>query len=154
MKNRLNSVYRAYGIDYQEFLPRVRLAYLRAKELSIICIVLCVLGAMGHAQASCPGPTPGAPHVCLKWTASTTPGATYNIYRATTSGAENYGTPLNSSPISGTSFYDSTVAVGTTYFYTAVSVGTGGVLSQPSAEVSAQIPVPPSAPTALTPSID
>lgn len=105
---------------------------------------------------SCPGPTPGSPHVCLKWIQSTTSGVTYNIYRATTSGAENYATPLNTSPLltGSTNFYDNTVAVGTTYFYTVVAVGTGGVLSTPSSEVSAQIPVPPNTATAISIAID
>lgn len=105
---------------------------------------------------TCPSPTPGTPHVCLKWTDSTTTGATYNVYRATTSGGENYATPLNAAPLpSGTTaYYDTTNVIGTTYYYTLAAVGTGGVLSTPTAEVSAQIAVPPNPPTALSATSD
>lgn len=122
-----------------------------------ITLLLClfVLGITCQAQgATCPAPTPGAPHVCLKWTASSTSGVTYNIFRATTSGGQNYAAPLNSTPISSTSFYDATATIGTTYFYTATAVGTGGAQSLPTSEVSSTVPVPPSAPTALVPAID
>lgn len=154
MKGRLRRIYDRYGVDRKPFIPMVRLAYLRSKELGLVCLILCVLAAVGHAQSSCPPPTPGAPHVCLKWTASTTSGVTYNIYRSTTAGAENYGSPLNAAAISGTSFYDATVAIGTTYFYTMTAVGTGGAQSLPTSEVSSIVPVPPAAPTGLVPSID
>jgi fibronectin type 3 domain-containing protein len=100
------------------------------------------------AQSSpCGASIPGSPHVCLTWKASTSSGVTYNVYRATTSGGENYATPLNSAPITNLFFGDTTDVVGTTYFYTAVAVGTGGVLSPPTSEVQAQIPVPPNPPT-------
>lgn len=154
MKGRLRRIYDRYGVDRKPFIPMVRLAYLRSKELGLLVLCLFVLGLTCQAQSSCPSPTPGAPHVCLKWTASPTSGVTYNIFRATTSGGQNYAAPLNSTPISGTSFYDATATIGTTYFYTATAVGTGGVLSQPSAEVSAQIPVPPAAPSGFSVSID
>ena len=102
----------------------------------------------------CPGPTPGAPHVCLFWTASTSTGVTYNVYRATTSGSENYASPLNAAAIAGTFYYDTTDAIGTTYYYTIAAVGTGGVLSTPTSEVSVQVPVPPNPATAPGASID
>src|SRR4051812_31347123 len=83
--------------------------------------------AAGAQTTSCPSPTPGAPHVCLKWVLSTTTGVQYNVYRATTAGAENYGTPLNATPLAAgsTAFYDAAVAIGTQYFYTITAVGTG-----------------------------
>ena len=115
----------------------------------IIFAIPLLLG-LGFAQTTtCPGPTPGAPHVCLTWTDSTTTGATYNVYRATTAGGENYASPLNATPLiaGSTAYYDTTVATGTQYFYTVVAVGTGGGLSTPSNEVSAQVPVPPNPPT-------
>lgn len=128
-------------------------------KLAIPFLSLLLITAVSPALAqatTCPGPTPGAPHVCLKWTLSTTTGAQYNVYRATTSGAENYATPLNSTPLVAgtTAYYDATVSIGTQYFYTLTAVGTGGVLSTPTAEVSAQIPVPPNAPTAPSAAID
>jgi fibronectin type 3 domain-containing protein len=124
------------------------------KKLLLCFLFLCV--PVFAQTTTCPSPTPGSPHVCLKWTDSTTTGTTYNIYRATTSGGENYGSPLNATPLVAgtTAYYDSTVAVGTTYYYTAAAVGSGGVLSTPTAEVSAQIPVPPVAPTAFSAVID
>jgi fibronectin type 3 domain-containing protein len=125
------------------------------RVLAVLILFLSGLVAVGQTTI-CPAPTPGSPHVCLTWTASTTAGATYNVYRTTTSGAENYKTPLNTTPLAAgtTAYYDATTAVGTTYYYTLAAVGTGGVLSAPTAEVSAQIPVPPNSPTLLTVSID
>lgn len=130
--------------------------------------VLMVLGALAafslfarvHAQGAspCGAPTPGSPHVCVTWVASVTPPAItgYNLYRSTTAGAENFGTPLNTTliPATQTFFYDTTDVIGTQYFYKAVAVGTGGVLSQPSPEVSAQVPVPPNSPTTPSAAID
>ncbi len=119
-------------------------------KLTIIVGIFMI--ATGRAQTSpCGPPTPGSPHVCITWTASVTPPPVngYNVYRATTAGAENFGTPLNSTliPSTQTFFYDTTVAIGTTYFYKTVAVGTGGVLSAPTPEVSASVPVPPNSPT-------
>jgi hypothetical protein len=61
---------------------------------------------------------------------------------------------LNFAPVTTLFFNDTTDAVGTTYYYTVIAIGTGGSLSAPSSEVSAQIPVPPSGPTAPAASID
>lgn len=126
------------------------------RTLLFTLLFLALTGAAFAQSTSCPGPTPGSPHVCLKWTDSTTTGATYNIYRATTSGGENYATPLNATPLVAgtTAYYDATVAIGTTYYYTACAVGPGGVLSAPTSEVSAQIPVPPNAPSTFSAAID
>jgi len=88
---------------------------------------------------SCPA-TSGLHTVSLSWTASTTSGVTYNIYRATTSGGYNYGTPLNSAPISGTSFSDCSVTLGQTYYYVIRAVDGSGNQSANSSEVVAAIP--------------
>ena len=81
--------------------------------------------------------------VTLNWNAST--GATtYNVYRGTATGAET----LYASGLTPTTYTDPTVTNGTTYFYYVTAVGTGGE-SAASLEVSAQIPMPPSAPTGL-----
>jgi fibronectin type 3 domain-containing protein len=127
------------------------------KQAIVFTVVMLFLAGLAATAQTCPAaPTPGAPHACLKWTDSTTAGATYNVYRATTSGAENYGTPLNAAPLAAGSiaYYDATVAIGTTYYYTLAAVGTGGVLSTPTSEVSVLIPVPPNAPTSVTVSTD
>ena len=53
--------------------------------------------------------------VFLSWSASTSSDIVgYNVYRGTTSGGES-STPLNSTPISGTSYVDETVTAGATY---------------------------------------
>lgn len=128
------------------------------KTLRLALLLVLALPAAAQGASPCGAPTPGVPHVCLTWVASVTPPAItgYNVYRATTAGGENFGTPLNAVVIPSTQlyFYDTTVAIGTTYFYKAVAVGTGGVLSLPTPEVSSQVPVPPNSPTAPTAAID
>jgi hypothetical protein len=74
----------------------------------------------------------------LSWTASTTANVTYNIYRATTSGAYS-STPIASS-IAGTTYVDTTVAAGQTYFYVVKAVDGSGNLSTPSNEATATVP--------------
>ncbi len=41
-------------------------------RLKLLLFILIALAGSAFAQSSCPAPTPGSPHVCLKWTASTT----------------------------------------------------------------------------------
>ena len=54
----------------------------------------------------------GTHDVILTWTASVTSGiAGYNVYRGTTSGGES-STPLNSTPINGTTYTDENVTAG------------------------------------------
>jgi len=89
--------------------------------------------------SSCPVST-GLHTVTLNWTASTTSGVTYNIYRATTSGGYNYAAPLNSSPITGTSFSDCTVSLGQLYYYVIRSVDGSGNQSANSPEITLSIP--------------
>jgi fibronectin type 3 domain-containing protein len=100
---------------------------------------LLVLFSVLVATAATPTHT-----VTLNWNA-VTGATTYNIYRGTATGAET----LYASGVAVATYTDPTVTNGTTYFYEVTAVGTGGE-SAPSAEVSAQIPVPPSAPTGLT----
>jgi fibronectin type 3 domain-containing protein len=59
----------------------------------------------------------GMHDVILSWTASTTAGVMgYNIYRGTTPGGEG-STPLNPTPLGGTTFVDGNVTAGATYYY-------------------------------------
>jgi len=82
----------------------------------------------------------GTHDIILTWTAGTTAGVTgYNVYRGTASGKEST-TPLNSSPITGTTFTDSNVTAGKTYYYMVTTVGSGDVQSADSSEVSATVP--------------
>ena len=54
--------------------------------------------------------------VTLNWTASS--GATgYRIYRSTTGTPATTGTPINTDPVAGTTYTDTTVGNGTTYHY-------------------------------------
>lgn len=77
----------------------------------------------------------------LNWTASTTPNVTYNVYRATASGGTY--TVVNSSPISGTTFQDTSVQPGQTYYYVARAVNANSVESvNSSPAVQATIPTP------------
>jgi hypothetical protein len=100
-------------------------------------------GACGTGVAHC---------TVLNWTASTTTGVTYQVFRGTTSGGES-ATPLNSSPITGTSYIDPVILTNSqqTFFYyveaVETSTGFGTLNSVPSAEVSATFPAIPQAPT-------
>jgi hypothetical protein len=78
----------------------------------------------------------------LSWTASTTPNVTYNVYRATAATGP-FTTPLNSSPITGTTYTDTTVQAGQTYYYVATAVAESGEESVDSSPpVQATIPSP------------
>jgi hypothetical protein len=76
--------------------------------------------------------------VSLGWTASTTTNVTYNVYRATASGAYS-STPIASS-LAGTSYTDTTVQAGQTYFYVTKAVDSSGSLSVASNEAQATVP--------------
>jgi formiminotetrahydrofolate cyclodeaminase len=83
----------------------------------------------------------GTHDVILTWTASTTPGVVgYNVYRGTTSGGP-YPTELNSSPINGTTYCDSSVQAGQTYYYVVTAVASNDVTqSADSNQASAAVP--------------
>jgi hypothetical protein len=82
----------------------------------------------------------GIPDVILSWSASPSSGVEgYNVYRGTTSGGES-PTPLNSTPINGTSYVDASVTAGATYYYYVTAVGSDGVQSAPSGEAEATVP--------------
>jgi hypothetical protein len=99
--------------------------------------------------------------VGLSWTASTSAaGCTspctfgYNVFRGTTSGGEST-TPLNATPITGTTYTDSTITLGSsavTYYYVVQAeetVGTVVATAANSNEVSATFPGVPAPATAL-----
>ncbi len=75
----------------------------------------------------------------IQWTAPSGTVTSYNLYRATASGAEG-GSPYKTG-LTGTSVSDTGLSDGTTYYYTVPAVNSAGVSHQ-SAEVSAK----PSAP--------
>jgi hypothetical protein len=84
----------------------------------------------------------GGHDVILSWTASATPGVLgYNVFRGTTSGEEG-STPLNSTPINGTTYVDENVIPGETYYYMVTAVASEGVIqSANSNEAAATVPV-------------
>lgn len=89
------------------------------------------------AVAGASQPT-GQHSVLLSWTASSTSGVSYDVFRGIASGGESM-IPLNPSPVSGTTYTDSTVVAGQTYFYVATAVDSNGS-SGDSNEVEVTIP--------------
>ncbi|MGO8670646.1 MAG: choice-of-anchor tandem repeat GloVer-containing protein [Capsulimonadaceae bacterium] len=90
--------------------------------------------------------TPGNAQVTLAWNASTS-ATSYNVFRATASGAEGT-TAIGTSTI--TSYTDSGLTNGVTYYYTVAAVNTAGSSPQSSeASATPAVPIPP-APTGLT----
>jgi fibronectin type 3 domain-containing protein len=85
----------------------------------------------------------GTHDVILTWTPSATPGVTgYNVYRGTTSGAES-ATPVNSSPIAGTTYVDTNVKAGQAYYYVVTAISSNGITqSSDSNQASATVPSP------------
>jgi fibronectin type 3 domain-containing protein len=84
--------------------------------------------------------------ITLTWTASTTTGVTYTVYRATA--AAGPFTPI-ATGVSAVTFIDTTAVDGTQYFYEVDSVTSGGTSSGPSNEANATEPVNPNPPTGL-----
>ena len=83
--------------------------------------------------------SPGTAHtVTLKWRASSSQVAGYNVYRSVTP-AGNY-VRINSSPVQGTTFADKTVESGLTYYYVTRAVDALGHESVNSNEAQAAIP--------------
>jgi P pilus assembly chaperone PapD len=96
-------------------------------------------GSASSVSLSGTGVAPVAPHsVDLNWLASTSVVAGYNVYRSSVHGG-SYAR-LNSSPVGGVSYADSSVQGGQTYYYVATSVDANGSESVYSNEVTAVIP--------------
>lgn len=85
-----------------------------------------------------------APSLTLTWMESTPSVTSFNIYRGTTPGGENYATPLATVQGAVLLYKDTAVALGTSYCYTVTAVLS--VESQPSNEVCMTVPVPPNPP--------
>lgn len=83
--------------------------------------------------------TAGTHSVTLNWTASTTAGVNYNIYRSTTSGGPY--AKINTTPVATVSYLDGTVLAGQTYYYVTTAISSGGE-SAYSNEASAAVPFP------------
>jgi hypothetical protein len=104
---------------------------------SIVTVQRVVNAALGQSCVSYGG---GVSHsVGLAWLPSISVGLVgYNIYRSTT--PTGSPTRLNSSPITGTSFSDTSVQAGQTYYYSATSTDGTGNESTFSTQVVAVIP--------------
>jgi len=89
------------------------------------------IGVTGDAVAT-------AHSVALNWSPSSSSGVMgYYVYRAIGTGGY---TRLETSPVSGLSYTDTTVVSGTTYLYAVTAVDASGIESNYSAAVSATIP--------------
>ena len=90
--------------------------------------------------------TPGKHTVTLTWTASTTKGVTYNVYRGSAAGVCNGKPTPYATAITGTTYVDTNVSPGT-YFYNVSAVGPTGE-SACDGETSVTVPddtsIPPS----------
>ena len=94
--------------------------------------------------------TPGKHQVTLSWTASTTTGVTYNIYRGSATGVCNGNPTPYATGITTTSFNDtSNLTDGQIIFYN-VSAVKGGAESTCDGEIQVQIPVLPAPPSNLS----
>jgi hypothetical protein len=148
MKERLMRIYNHYGIDRGPFVPMIRLAYLRAKELSLLAICLFIFGALAQAQAA-------TRPVVLTWTASTSTTVTgYAVFRCapvspnTSCTPVTTGTPLAS--VSGTTYTDTPNTIAT-YGYSVVAVAPACTPTTPNTTPCGQgaavtltaVPVPP-----------
>ncbi len=67
-----------------------------------------------------PAPSQTQHSVTLTWSASSTAGVHYNVYRGTTSGGPY--TRLNTASLASTTYTDATGTGGTTYFYVITAV--------------------------------
>jgi hypothetical protein len=119
------------------------------------------LGATAIARPSAPGGSVTATAVAggqidAAWS-SVAGAAGYNVYRRTSAGSYNFGSPLNgASALAGTTYHDSTAVNATTYLYTVRTVitGAGGAQAESanSSESNAATSdsTPPPVPSAVT----
>jgi hypothetical protein len=97
-----------------------------------------IWGCAGVASSRTSPTSPSSHSVTLSWNASTSTVSGYNIYRNTLSGGTYVR--INSSPVAGLNYTDSTVQSGTTYYYVTTAVDNTGMESAFSNQVSAAIP--------------
>ena len=131
----------------QVFLIRAAGVLKRQKILTSLAVLAAAIlaggwfvktGGMALAARSHTASAPGQRSVVLRWKASTTRNVRYNVYRGSSS--RFHPEKLNSTPIEGTTFTDTTVVSGQSYWYVVKAVSENGEESQPSEEMSATIP--------------
>jgi uncharacterized protein (DUF1800 family) len=117
-----------------------------------------VSSAMSNETSAAPAPpppppsptgltaTPGDKQVVLAWTPIATPGATYSVFRGTTSNGES--STAIATALTSPAFTNTGLTNGTTYFFKVTAV-VANVSSAMSTEASAT-PAPPSAPTGVS----
>lgn len=126
-----------------------------AYPLFLAVVGFLFLAIVGGSHGKGPPPPPGgggapsAPtglaaalafphHVRLSWNANPEPNILgYNVYRNTSS--KGTFTRINPSPVTATSFLDTTVAAGTTYYYKVSAVNISGTEGKPSALASIRV---------------
>jgi hypothetical protein len=86
------------------------------------------------------GTAPVQHTVNLFWDASSSSLTGYNVYRGEQSGGPY--TKINTTPVAGTTYTDSSVQAGQTYYYVTTSVGTDGMESGYSNQGTAVVPTP------------
>ena len=113
--------------------------------------VACTTNCPPAAPTALGATVVSATQVNLSWTASTTSGATYIVYRSTASGFAPSASTQIGTVASGTVYTDNGVAAGTTYYYvveTTNADGASGPSNQATAVVTSSNPAP-AAPTNL-----
>ena len=119
----------------------MKLPFLTALILALLLSLFgCGSSSSGTAApASTPASATGSHKVVLNWTASPSAVVGYNVYRAPSQGSF---VQLNSQPIAGLTYTDSTVQPGQTYSYAVAAVDKNGVQSIFSVPAAATIPSP------------
>lgn len=112
---------------------------------SIVSVIVSFFLLAAVALAGAPGSNHG---VTLTWAESGCPTCTFNVYRGTAPGAENYSAPI-ASGVSTAAYLDQSGTAGTTYYYTVTAV-LNKIESTPSNEVSVPFPTVPPSPSSLT----
>ena len=112
--------------------------------LGMLCSLLLVpAGSASHGDNFRPSDAQTAPQphsVDLKWKASVSRVAGYNVYRSETDGGPYI--KLTSAPVRATNYTDRSVQSGHTYFYAVTAVDSKGKESIHSSQAKASIPSP------------
>jgi hypothetical protein len=99
-------------------------------------VVLAVSGTPPQAPLNLAATATSGSAINLSWTASPTPGVTYDLFRGTTSGFTPSSSNQIASGATSTSFADSGLACNSTYFYRVEAANSGGT-SAPSNQANA-----------------